>query len=94
MDSLSVELGFRITIIIEIPDSLSWIPDFKAQDSGFQSPGFQIPRAKVSRILNDQLLVDNLYVVVEFYPWFEFYCLLFLDIVMYVNDFETKENII
>ena len=32
--------------------------------------------------------------MVEFYPCFKFYCLLFLDIVMYVNDFETKEHII
>ena len=28
-DSLSVEHGFRITIISEIPDSLSWIPNSK-----------------------------------------------------------------
>ena len=70
-DSLSAELGFRITIISEIPDSLSWVSDCKAQDSEFQTknfPGFQIPQAKVSRILEfglpywgDQLLVDNLY---------------------------------
>ena len=40
--------------ISEIPDSLSWIPDSKAQDSGFlkkKFPGFQILQAKVSRIL-------------------------------------------
>ena len=34
-DSLSVELGFRLPIISGIPDSLSWNPDSKAQDSGF-----------------------------------------------------------
>ena len=41
-------------LISEIPDSLSWIPDSKAQDSGFQKKtfsGFQIPQAKVARIL-------------------------------------------
>ena len=32
------------------------------------------------------------YVVVQFYPWFKFYFLSFLGIVMYVNEFETKEN--
>ena len=32
------------------------------------------------------------YVVVWFYPWFKFYFLLFLGIVMYGNDFESKEN--
>ena len=32
-------------------------------------------------------------VVVQFYPWFKFYFLLFLGMVMHDNDFETKENI-
>ena len=32
------------------------------------------------------------YVVVQFYPWFKFYFLSFLGIVMYDNEFETKEN--
>jgi len=32
------------------------------------------------------------YVVVQFYPWFKFSFLLFLDMVMYDNEFETKEN--
>ena len=31
-------------------------------------------------------------VVVQFYPWFKFSFLLFLDMVMYDNEFETKEN--
>ena len=30
--------------------------------------------------------------MVQFYSWFKFYFLLFLGIVMYDNDFETKEN--
>ena len=31
-------------------------------------------------------------VVVQFYLWFKFYFLLFLVIVIYDNEFETKEN--
>ena len=30
--------------------------------------------------------------VIQFYPWFKFYFLLFLGIVMYNSEFETKEN--
>ena len=44
-DSLSVELGFRISIVNGIPVSLSCIPDSKQN-----IPGFRIPRAKISRI--------------------------------------------
>ena len=32
------------------------------------------------------------YVVVQFYPWFKFCFLLFLGMVMYDNEFQTKEN--
>ena len=32
------------------------------------------------------------YVVVQFCPWFKFSFLLFLGMVMYGNDFETKEK--
>ena len=32
------------------------------------------------------------YVVVQFYPWFNFYFPLFLGVVMYDNEFETKES--
>ena len=35
----------------------------------------------------------HIYVVVQFYPWFKFYFLLFLGIVMYDNEFETKVQI-
>ena len=38
--SFSVELGFRIPIISGIPDSLSCIPDSKAQYSGFHKQKF------------------------------------------------------
>ena len=30
--------------------------------------------------------------VVQFCPWFKFYFLLFWGMVLYGNDFETKEN--
>ena len=36
--------------------------------------------------------VSFVYVVVQFYPWFKFYFLLFRGMVMYDNEFETKEN--
>ena len=32
------------------------------------------------------------YVMVHFYPWFKLYFLLFWGMVMYDNEFETKEN--
>ena len=32
------------------------------------------------------------YVEVQFYPWFKYSFLFFFGIVMYDNDFETKEN--
>ena len=32
------------------------------------------------------------YVVVQFYPWSKFPFLLFLGMVMYDNEFQTKEN--
>ena len=30
--------------------------------------------------------------VVQFYPWFKFYFLLFLGMLMFDNEFKTKEN--
>ena len=35
---------------------------------------------------------DIVSVVVQFYPWFKFYFLLFLGMVMNVDEFQTKEN--
>ena len=35
---------------------------------------------------------NNMYVVVQFYPWFNFYFPLSLGMVMYDNEFETKGN--
>ena len=40
----------------------------------------------------ENLLTNNFNVVVQFYLWFRFYFPLFLDTVMYDNEFETKEN--
>ena len=34
----------------------------------------------------------GIYVVVEFYPWFKFYFILFRGMVMYDNEFETKRK--
>ena len=41
-------------------------------------------------MLNNPFFKIN--VVVQFYAWFKFYFLLFLGMVMYDNEFETKEN--
>ena len=46
----------------------------------------------VNKIKIREMLLNVVYVVVQFYPWFKFYFLLFLGKEMYVNDFETKEN--
>ena len=34
----------------------------------------------------------SIYVVVQFYPWFNFYFPLSLGMVIYDNEFETKGN--
>ena len=36
--------------------------------------------------------VSLIYVEVQFYPWFNFYFPLFLGMVIYDNEFETKGN--
>ena len=48
--SLYEELGVRIPIVSGVPDSLSWIPDSKAQDSGFHQKNFS--KVLDSRIQN------------------------------------------
>ena len=42
-----------------------------------------------SKTMSSQL---GVYVVVQFYPRFKFYLFLFLDMVIYDNEFETKEK--
>ena len=39
-----------------------------------------------------QILFVYIYVVVQFYSWFKFYFPLFLGMVKYDNEFETKGN--
>ena len=46
---------------------------------------------KVQALLPVYCCLVDVYVVVQFYPWFKFSFLLFLGIVMYDNEFETKE---
>ena len=50
------------------------------------SPGLQV--YKSSALTTHHSVSD----VVQFYPWFKFCFLLFLGIVMYDYEFETKEN--
>ena len=58
---------------------------------------FEIKKRHFARLLEprinqaNQLNLDA-YVVVQFCPWFKFYFLLFLGMVMYDNEFQTKEN--
>ena len=68
-DSLSLELGFLIPIVSGIPDSLSCIPDSKAQDSDSTSkkfPAYPIPQAESlgfrnpdSRLHGSNLVLSN-----------------------------------
>ena len=39
-----------------------------------------------------ETLATQANVVVQFYPWFNFYFLLFLGIIMYDNEINTKED--
>ena len=48
---------------------------------GFRPEG-QSPRRPLLRV----------YVVVQFYPWYKFYFPLFWGMVMYDDEFKTKEN--
>ena len=41
---------------------------------------------------NNLLIKVGAYVVVQFYPWFNLYFPLFLYMVMYDNEYKTKEN--
>ena len=50
-DSLSGELGFRISVVSGIPES------FLDPYFGFKSPGFSILQANIFRILHGEMLV-------------------------------------
>ena len=40
----------------------------------------------------EHVLISSVYVVVQFYPWFNFYFPLFLCMVIYDNEYKVKEN--
>ena len=53
LDSLSLKLGIRMPIVTGTSDSLTHIPDFKAQESGSHNSNFpdsKIQRPKIFRI--------------------------------------------
>ena len=53
LDSLSLKLGFRIPIVTGISDSLTCIPDSKAQESGSHNSNFpdsKFQQPKIFRI--------------------------------------------
>ena len=51
---------------------------------------FNEPRLRKVKLMISS--TGDIYVVVQFYPWFNFYFPLFLGMVTYDNEFETKEN--
>ena len=59
---------------------LTWSPEFFVSFRVLDFSFFQI------------VFFCYIYVVVQFYPWFECYFLLFLGVVMYENEFERKET--
>ena len=67
--SLSVELGFWIPIAGGIPDSLSCIPDSRAQDFGFHKQKF--PRFRNSDSLT---LGDGVAASASLFPTFQQFC--------------------
>ena len=66
----SVELGYRIPIASGIPNSLSWIPDSKAQVSEFPTS------RKISRILESLHYLtswgDLVFQFIRYHWWFSF----------------------
>ena len=55
-----MELGFRISIVSGIPDSLSCIPDSKAQDSGFHKQRFPGLRSQEFHTWGEKAAVTKL----------------------------------
>ena len=54
---------------------------------------YKLPQLQSAMIItNCNRTTSDLFVVVQFFPWFNFYFLSFLGMVMYGNEFETKEN--
>ena len=49
-------------------------------------------RLRCAACLSLQFFFLSIYVEGQFYPWFNFYFPLFLGMVIYDNEFETKGN--
>ena len=82
-DFLTVKLGFRISIISGIPDSLSCIPDSKAQDSGFHNSNFQI----------QDFTSKNFPDCLNYSSWGEFYCpRKLVDVRTYLSELSSTES--
>ena len=63
LDSLSLELGFRIPIVKGISDSLTCIPDSKAQESGSHNSNFpdsKFQQPKISRIPDSKSKISRI----------------------------------
>ena len=57
-------------------------------------PFFRIAFVKSLPSIFFYLQDRHVYVVVQFYPWFKFSFVLFLGMVMYDNEFKTKDKTI
>ena len=75
-------------------ESNNWLDQWQRGKLVTGSRVQSLPRASLSSNEVPFLLLNqpNIYVVVQFYPWFKFYFLLFLGMLMYDNEFKTKEN--
>ena len=55
-------------------------------------PKIRLPVDSLFAQYQVSLILIFIYVVVQFYPWFNFNFPLFLAMVMYGNEFKTKKN--
>ena len=63
LDSLSLKLGIRIAIVTGISDSLTCIPDSKAQESGSYTSNFpdsKFQQPKISRIPDSKSKISRM----------------------------------
>ena len=63
LDSLSLKLGIRIAIVTGISDSLTCIPDSKAQESGSHNANFpdsKFQQPKISRIPDSKSKISRI----------------------------------
>ena len=90
----SLNLQFGNATYISFEFSLWGISKHEIQ-AFIEQANLRHPTIKFTAEISDtetEFLDTAVYVVVQFYPWFKFYFLLSLDMVMYDNEFETKEN--